>query len=190
MSLLTRLTISIAKPKSSSIPWYCIDMNRVLIRIIMIIPTSNTLLSTTRFTRFLNGLQNPHFTDSPAQQEQHFLTDFSGFPLWLLFVRVFLVIVLSLMSWGLCFIWKTEIDSACESVKGFSVFAAWSNMALWIVSSKTTSCSPYTRLKILLRLRREKVEPCCFCLKRKLSFSWKENTESWICSRTLYILEF
>ena len=150
-------------------------MNRVLIRIIAMIPASNALLSTTRFTRFLNGLQNSHFTDSPAQQEQHFLTDFSGLPLWLLFVRFFLVIVLSLMSCGLCFIWKTEIDSACESVKSFSTFAAWSNMALWIVSSKTTSCSPYTRLKMLLRLRREKVEPCCFCLLCKLSNSWREE---------------
>ena len=182
--LLTRLTISIAKPKSSSMPWYCIDMNRVLIRIIMIIPASNTLLSTTCFTRFLNGFQNSQFRDIPAQHEQHFLTDFSVFSLWFLFVRVFLVIVLSLMSCGYCVIWKTEIDSACESVKQSSVFATWSNMALWIVSSKTTSCSPYTRLKTLLRLRREKVEPCCFCLERRLSVSWKDNTESWIYIRS------
>ena len=177
--------MSIASAKSSSIPWYCIDMKRVLIRIITIIPASNTLLSTIRLTRFLNGTQNSDLTDSPAQQEQHFLTDISGFSLWLLFLRVFLVIVLSLMSCGHCFIWKTEIDSACDSVKGLLVFSAWSNMALWIVSSKIASCSPYTRFKTLLRVRREKVEPCCFCLKRKLSFSWREkSTKSWTFSRS------
>lgn len=171
---LTEFTISIAFSKSSSMPWYCIDINSVLIRIIKMIPASKALLSTTRLTRFLKGPQKLHFDEIPApQHEQHFLIRFSLSSPTLSFVGVLL---LAGISCGPCLIWKTEIDSLCVRVKALFPFSTvvWSNMALWIVSSRTTSCSPYTRLKTL-RVRRENVEPSNFCFWWMMSFSWQRK---------------